>query len=209
MALNFPSSPSLNDTYTIGNKVYTWNGYAWALYSSNTAFSSAVISSLTAGENIGLASNGRITAAVDLSGDISTNKLTVATDISAGSFYNETANIISSAFSDSSNVYSVSDGVIHYHTANSTANADVDIYGLTNLDIGNTVTTSIILTNGDPGYYVTGVRIEGAAANVVKWLGAPPAGATTSANVDIYGVSIIKTADYTYTAFVSQSQFSS
>ena len=29
MALNFPDSPSLNDTYTFNNKTWTWNGTAW------------------------------------------------------------------------------------------------------------------------------------------------------------------------------------
>ena len=29
MALNFPTSPSLNQTYTVGTKTWKWNGYAW------------------------------------------------------------------------------------------------------------------------------------------------------------------------------------
>ena len=29
--LNFPSSPSLNQTYTAGNLRWNWNGYAWQL----------------------------------------------------------------------------------------------------------------------------------------------------------------------------------
>ena len=29
MALNFPNSPSLNDTHTVGGITYTWNGSAW------------------------------------------------------------------------------------------------------------------------------------------------------------------------------------
>src|SRR6056300_908974 len=31
MPLNFPNSPSLNDTYTFGNKTWIWNGAAWKL----------------------------------------------------------------------------------------------------------------------------------------------------------------------------------
>ena len=31
MALDFPSSPSLNDTYQLGNKTWKWNGSAWQL----------------------------------------------------------------------------------------------------------------------------------------------------------------------------------
>lgn len=33
MALNFPSSPAVNDTYTLGTKTWAWNGSAWAIQS--------------------------------------------------------------------------------------------------------------------------------------------------------------------------------
>ena len=29
MALNFPNSPALNETYTAGGVVYTWDGVKW------------------------------------------------------------------------------------------------------------------------------------------------------------------------------------
>lgn len=31
MAINFPDSPSLNDTYSFSNKTWTWNGTSWVL----------------------------------------------------------------------------------------------------------------------------------------------------------------------------------
>lgn len=40
MALSFPSSPTLNQTYTVGTKTWIWNGYAWDLQLA-TGFSSA------------------------------------------------------------------------------------------------------------------------------------------------------------------------
>jgi hypothetical protein len=36
MALNFPISPTLNQTYAVGTKTWKWNGYAWDLQSDQT-----------------------------------------------------------------------------------------------------------------------------------------------------------------------------
>lgn len=35
--ISFPTSPTLNQTYTAGTKTWVWNGYAWDLQSANTA----------------------------------------------------------------------------------------------------------------------------------------------------------------------------
>ena len=35
MALDFPNSPSLNDTYSFAGKTWTWNGNAWSQTSTN------------------------------------------------------------------------------------------------------------------------------------------------------------------------------
>lgn len=37
MALSFPSSPSLNQLYTVGSKSWVWNGYAWDLQATGFA----------------------------------------------------------------------------------------------------------------------------------------------------------------------------
>ena len=39
MAFNFPSNPTLNDTYSFGNRTWTWNGSAWQL---NTTSAGAI-----------------------------------------------------------------------------------------------------------------------------------------------------------------------
>jgi hypothetical protein len=37
MALDFPSSPSVNDTYTLGSRTWKWNGLGWEMVSATTA----------------------------------------------------------------------------------------------------------------------------------------------------------------------------
>jgi hypothetical protein len=43
MALNFPSSPALNQTHTVGSKTWKWNGYAWDVQLQDVADSAFVI----------------------------------------------------------------------------------------------------------------------------------------------------------------------
>lgn len=38
MALDFPTSPSLNDTYTLDSRTWRWNGVGWALMNSGIAY---------------------------------------------------------------------------------------------------------------------------------------------------------------------------
>lgn len=40
MALSFPASPSINDTYSVGSKSWIWNGYSWDLLGAQTFTSS-------------------------------------------------------------------------------------------------------------------------------------------------------------------------
>ena len=44
MALSFPSSPTLNQTYTLGTKTWTWNGTTWKASSSIAVYDTATTS---------------------------------------------------------------------------------------------------------------------------------------------------------------------
>ena len=47
MALNFPSSPSLNQTHTVGSKTWKWNGYAWDMQTTPAADSASVVAAFS------------------------------------------------------------------------------------------------------------------------------------------------------------------
>ena len=81
MALVFPSSPALNDTYTVGQRTWTWNGSIWEL-SADTIGAATV----TASE---LASNAVTTAKIADAAVTSTKLANTA--VTAGSY--TTANI--------------------------------------------------------------------------------------------------------------------
>ena len=38
MAITFPTSPSLNDTHTVGNITWTWNGSSWTAAAAGSSY---------------------------------------------------------------------------------------------------------------------------------------------------------------------------
>lgn len=100
MALDFPSSPSLNDIYQIGNKTWKWNGEAWQLQGefynvgsiydhangafdlangtasiantdvTNVSVNSGTYGNTTAIPSLTIAANGRITAVTTVSSEL-------------------------------------------------------------------------------------------------------------------------------------------
>jgi len=51
MAINFPNNPAVNDTFTVGSVVYTWNGTSWT---SSVSSASGGASSLSELEDVDL-----------------------------------------------------------------------------------------------------------------------------------------------------------
>ena len=47
MALNFPTSPALNQTHTVGSKTWKWNGYAWDMQTTTAADSASVVAAFS------------------------------------------------------------------------------------------------------------------------------------------------------------------
>jgi hypothetical protein len=123
----------------------------------------------------------------------------------------EKANVTASAMG-ANVVYDVLTQPILYYTANATANTTINFRGNStttlNSMLANNQSLSVVFmnTNGAVAYYPTVFQVDGSAVTP-KWQGgsAPTSGNTLS--VDIYVVSLIKTANATYTVLASQSQF--
>ena len=115
MPLSFPGSPSVNDTYTVGQRTWTWDGYIWSL-SADTIGSASVTSSEIASSAVTTAkiADANVTAAKIASDAVTTAKILDANVTTA----KVAANAITQA-KLASNLSAV--------TVTTTANRDTDI----------------------------------------------------------------------------------
>lgn len=102
-------------------------------------------------------------------------------------------------------------GVVYY-TANQTANRTVNFTGTVSgttlnstLDVGQSITVAMLMTQGSTAYYLNAYQVDGAAVTP-KWQGGAPTGGTAS-GIDTYSFTIIKTADATFTVLASLAAF--
>lgn len=101
---------------------------------------------------------------------------------------------------------------IVYYTSNATTNFTVNVRGnsTTTLDstmtTGQTATMVLMVTNGATPYYPNVIQIDGNTITA-KTQGGVAITAGNANSVDIYTLTIFKTASATFTAFVSQTKF--
>ena len=86
--IDFPSSPSVNDTYSFGNKTWVFNGQGWQLVSTS-AINGIVIGNITpaSGNFTTVGATGNITASGNIAGSYILGNGAFLTGISAGSSY--------------------------------------------------------------------------------------------------------------------------
>jgi len=101
---------------------------------------------------------------------------------------------------------------VRYYTSNNSTNFTVNVRGnsTTSLDslmaVGQTATLVLMVTNGSTAYYANVIKIDGTTVTPKTINGI----AITSGNansVDIYTLTIVKTASATFTTFASQSKY--
>lgn len=119
----------------------------------------------------------------------------------------EKANIVASNITSIVTIDPQVSGIV-YFTNNTAANANVTVnfLGQSDVAVGNVSSFVLILQNNATSQaVVTTTQIEGQAGNVLKFSGGTPA---STANIDIYSFSVIKTAASSYTILGSKSDFS-
>ena len=75
-AIDFPNSPSVNDTHTVGNRIWKWNGATWDVVRSSVSFSTGATGAVGNTGATGAVGNTGVTGAV---GDTGATGLTGAT----------------------------------------------------------------------------------------------------------------------------------
>jgi hypothetical protein len=95
---------------------------------------------------------------------------------------------------------------VELYTADQTANRTINFSNVNaNLDIGQSVTSAILLTNGATPYYLNAYQVDGSSVTP-KWQGGTAPSAGNASSIDSYSFTIIKTADATFTVLASQTQ---
>ena len=96
---------------------------------------------------------------------------------------------------------------ILFATAEQTADREIDFTNVNaNLNIGQSFTAVILLTQGTTPYYVNAYKIDGVACTP-KWSGGTAPTSGNASSIDTYSFTIIKTADATFTVMASVTQF--
>lgn len=135
-----------------------------------------------------------------------------STDVAA-KFQNALEKVTVSATAATGTVnYNILTQSVLYYTTNASGNWTLNIRGdgTTSLNSimanGESITIAFMVTNGATAYYQTGFQIDGTTVTP-KWLGgtAPTSGSASA--IDIYTVTIIKTASATYTAIISNIKY--
>jgi hypothetical protein len=123
----------------------------------------------------------------------------------------ETATISSSAPTANTN-FDVITQAVQYYTSNTTTNFTFNIRGNSSIplnsvmQVGQSATIALLLTNSTTAYYPNAVQID-SAPQTIKWQGGTAVSAGNVSAIDIYSYTIIKTANNVYTLLGSQTKF--
>jgi hypothetical protein len=127
----------------------------------------------------------------------------------------EAATVNASALASSNTFYLTTNGALYYNTAAAqTTNFTFNFASTsgqtlnTLLSTNQTITATVIVTQGATPYYCTAVQIDGTATGVTTyWQGGSAPVAGNASVPDIYSFTIIKTAASTYSIFASLAKF--
>lgn len=217
--LNFGSSVT-SGVITIGGATGTGNivlGRSTGNQTTNIQIG-ATTSGSTKTINIGTSGLSGSTTTISIGSAVSGATSTVAASgvWSYSSYANikalfEAATITASAPAATTN-FDVITQAVQYYTTNASANFTLNIRGdgttslNTILAVGQSCTLALLVTNGTTAYYPTAYQVDGTSVTPKWQTGTAPTAGNASA-LDVYVITVIKTASATFTVLASQTKF--
>ena len=123
----------------------------------------------------------------------------------------ETTTVSATAAANTINYDFITQSVLYY-TTDATGNWVLNVRGDSGttlnsvMSTGQSATVAFLATQGSTAYYQTALQVDGSAVTP-KWQGGSAPTEGNASGVDAYVFTIIKTADATFTALGSQTQF--
>ena len=123
----------------------------------------------------------------------------------------ETTTVSATAAANTINYDFITQSVLYY-TSDATGNWVLNVRGDSSttlnsvMSTGQSATVAFLATQGSTAYYQTALQVDGSAVTP-KWQGGSAPTEGNASGVDAYVFTIIKTADATFTALGSQTQF--
>lgn len=103
---------------------------------------------------------------------------------------------------------------VKLYTSNATANWIFNLRGdgSTTLNsimsTGESMTCAVLVPNGSTAYYPTSIQVDGTTSGVItRWQGGSAPTSGNASSTDSYTLTVIKTANATFTVFASQTRF--
>ena len=180
----------------------------------------AVTGSITAGGNVNATGSVSGSAGTFANGTITSLNADTITAQGATNFSNgtqkirdviEQVTVITSPPSGTVNVNLIGNSVIYY-TGNSSSNWSFNFRGSSSvptssyLAIGQSVTVTLLITQGLTAYYPTACSIDGVAISP-KWFGGSTPDSGDPSSVNSYMYTIVRTGSSTYTVFASAMKY--
>jgi hypothetical protein len=125
----------------------------------------------------------------------------------------ETANTVAGAPASTQTFY-LGSGAVQYYTSNAANNWTVNFAMSagtalnTAMAVGDSVSVTMLTTQGSTAYYNSSVQIDGTTSGVTtKWQGGTAPTSGNASSIDSYTYVIYKTASATYTVLAAQTKF--
>ena len=164
-----------------------------------------------------VATTAEILSGADVTGTATFNNAVVMSGestLSGGSLLKrvkETTTVSATAAANTINYDFITQSVLYY-TSDATGDWVLNVRGDSGttlnsvMSTGQSATVAFLATQGGTAYYQTALQVDGSSV-IPKWQGGSAPTEGNASGVDAYVFTIIKTADATFTALGSQTQF--